>query len=73
MLVLTRKKGQSIIVGGNIKIYVTEVTGETVRLGIEAPLDVEIYRSEVYQSLKSENKISVTSPDQIKELLKIKK
>jgi carbon storage regulator len=47
MLVLTRKKHQSIIIGNDIEISVLEVTGDKVRLGIQAPRDVSVFRKEV--------------------------
>jgi carbon storage regulator len=47
MLVLSRKVGQVIIVGDNIRIMVTEISYNKVRLGIDAPKDVEIYREEI--------------------------
>ena len=47
MLVLTRKKDQSIIIGGNIEVKILEVSGRNVSIGIEAPRDVEIYREEL--------------------------
>jgi carbon storage regulator len=47
MLVLTRKVGESIIINGNIKVTVTKVDGGKVRLGIEAPPDVKVLRSEL--------------------------
>ncbi|MFZ5632103.1 MAG: carbon storage regulator CsrA [Bacillota bacterium] len=72
MLVLARKKGQSVIIGKDIKILVVEVTGETVRLGIEAPPELEIFRTEIYQQLKEENAGSVTSPEDAIRLLEKK-
>ena len=50
MLVLTRKPGEKICVGDNITVTVVEVTGNRIRLGIEAPEDVRVLRSELYQS-----------------------
>jgi carbon storage regulator len=47
MLVLTRKKEQSIIIGGDIEIMVLGVSGDKVRLGIDAPREVEVFRKEV--------------------------
>lgn len=47
MLVLTRKKHQSIIIGNDIEISVLEVTGDKVRLGIQAPRDVSVFRKEI--------------------------
>ncbi len=64
MLVLARRKGQSIRIGKDIKILVTEVSGDTVRIGIEAPQELEIYRSEIYKQLQEENRVSVTSPEE---------
>lgn len=61
MLVLTRKKGQSIMIGKDIKITVSEVSGETVRIGIEAPPQFEIFRMELYKQIQSENTSSITS------------
>lgn len=70
MLVLARKKGQSIMIGGDIKVVITEVTGETVRLGIEAPPNLEIFREEIYRLLQEENMSAVTSPEEALRLLK---
>lgn len=55
MLVLTRKKGQSIMVGDDVEISVVEVDGDAVRIGIKAPRDVAIYRREIYQAIQEEN------------------
>mgnify|MGYP006275371445 CR=1 FL=1 len=56
MLVLTRKENESIMIGNDIKITIVEVDGGQVRLGIDAPSDVEIYREEIYQEIAKENK-----------------
>ena len=55
MLVLTRKPGQSIMIGDGIEVQVLSVAGEKVRLGITAPSDVSIFRNEVYDRIESEN------------------
>jgi carbon storage regulator len=52
MLVLTRKTGESIYIGGNIRVTVTSIDGNKVRLGIEAPPSVRIDREEVYRRLR---------------------
>jgi carbon storage regulator len=70
MLVLARKQGQSIIIGRNIRIVVAEVTGETVRLGIEAPPELEIFREELYRDLQIENKKAITSTEEVIRFLK---
>jgi carbon storage regulator len=55
MLVLTRKPGQSIMIGDGIEVQVLSVAGEKVRLGISAPREVGIFRNEVYERIESEN------------------
>lgn len=55
MLVLTRKSDEAIKLGDDITITVIEITGNQVRLGIEAPDSVRIYRKEIYEKIKSEN------------------
>ncbi len=54
MLVLSRKKNESIVIDGRISITVVEIRGDKVRLGIEAPREVPVHRSEVYYAIKSE-------------------
>jgi carbon storage regulator len=58
MLVLTRKPGQSIMIGDGVEVQVLSVAGEKVRLGITAPRDVSIFRNEVYDRIESENSAS---------------
>lgn len=70
MLVLARKKGQSIMIGQDIKIFVVEVTGETVRLGIEAPPQMEIFREEIFRDLQKENTRAITSTKEVMKFLK---
>jgi len=55
MLVLTRKKGQSIMLGDGIEISVVEVNGDAVRIGIKAPKELTIYRREIYEAIQEEN------------------
>jgi len=51
MLVLTRRKDESIVIAGNIVVTVVSVDGGKVRLGIEAPSDISVHRSEVHESI----------------------
>jgi carbon storage regulator len=52
MLVLTRRKGESIMIGEQIEITVTDVRGDKVRLGINAPKSVPVHRKEVYETIR---------------------
>jgi len=56
MLVLTRKKDESIIINDNIEITIVESSGGQVRIGIDAPKEIEIHRKEVYQEIENSNK-----------------
>ena len=56
MLVLTRKVGEGIIIGDDIKVTVIELRGGGVRIGIEAPAEAKIHRQEVYDKIFQENK-----------------
>ena len=60
MLVLTRKVGESIAIGDQIKIRVVEVKGNSVRIGIEAPADFRIYREEIYLKVQEQNRLAAT-------------
>jgi carbon storage regulator len=62
MLVLTRKPGQSIMIGDGVEVQVLSVAGEKVRLGITAPRDVSIFRNEVYDRIESE---ADAEPDEV--------
>lgn len=61
MLVLTRRIGQSLIIGDNIEIKIAEVNGKQVKVAIKAPSEVTIYRSEVYKKIQAENKSAALS------------
>ncbi|MDP4098597.1 carbon storage regulator CsrA [Paenibacillus sp. P96] len=60
MLVLSRKKGESIIIQDHIEVTVLEVDGDTVRIGISAPKHVDIFRKELYVSIQEANRESAT-------------
>jgi len=60
MLVLSRKRGQSIIIAEQIKVTVLDVSGEQVRLGVEAPQELAVYREEIYEQIRAENITATT-------------
>ena len=55
MLVLTRKPRQQIMIGDNIVINVVEVQGDNVRIAIDAPKEIKIYRGEIYRAIQEES------------------
>jgi carbon storage regulator len=63
VLILTRRVGESIVVGDDIVLTVFEVRGDAVRVGIEAPRSVQVHRQEVYDELKRLNEQSVSPSD----------
>lgn len=63
MLALTRKKGESLVINNNIEITVLEIRGDQVKIGINAPKDVPIYRKEVYIQIQEENKAATEASD----------
>jgi carbon storage regulator len=56
VLILTRKINQSIMIGDQIEIVVVEVRGDQVKLGIKAPKNISVHRSEVYKEIQEQNK-----------------
>jgi carbon storage regulator len=56
MLVLSRQKDESIIIGDNVEIVIVDVRGDKVRLGITAPKDISVHRREVYDAIQREKK-----------------
>lgn len=74
MLVLTRKKDQTIIVNDNIEITVLDIQGDQVRIGINAPKNVAIHRKEVYLEIQEENKkAAATGNVQLDNIMKLTK
>lgn len=56
MLILSRRKEESIIIDGRIEVAVVDIKGDQVKLGIKAPPDVKVYRNEVFQAIQAENR-----------------
>ncbi|MEA2251530.1 MAG: carbon storage regulator [Solirubrobacteraceae bacterium] len=63
MLVLTRKSNQSIMIGDDIEVSVLSIMGEKVRVGIQAPRDIPVFRKEVYLEIQQERAKAMASSD----------
>ena len=59
MLVLTRRINEVVMIGENIKIFVLGINGQQIRLGFEAPKDVEIHREEIYDRIQQQRQTNV--------------
>ena len=55
MLVLSRERDETIIIGDNIQVTIVDIRGDKVRIGISAPPDIPVHRKEVYESIQREN------------------
>jgi len=72
MLILTRKSGEAITIGGAIKVTVLGVQGKQVKLGIVAPENVPVYREEIFRKIQSENiKASMSQADDLNEITRL--
>ncbi|AWI13574.1 MULTISPECIES: carbon storage regulator CsrA [Bacillaceae] len=70
MLILARKKGEAIQIGNGIEIKVISIQGDQVKIGIEAPKTVEVYRKEIYEQIQEENKQAATSSMNVLDFIK---
>ena len=67
MLVLTRRSGESVMIGDDVVITVLEVRGDVIRLGIRAPRDIQVHREEIYRELQASNREAASpSADAVK-------
>ena len=73
MLVLGRKKGESIIIDDNIEIIVTAIEGDTIKLGFKAPKHITIHRKEIYLEIQEENRLATSNVINISDFLNMKK
>ena len=61
MLIITRRASQKIMLGDDITVHVMEIVGNNVRLGIEAPKRLPVYREEIWAAVKEENQASASA------------
>ena len=72
MLVLSRKKDESIIIGDQIEIKILAIEGEQIKIGIVAPQTVKVHRSEVFEAIQAQNKEALSATSTFLEQLKKK-
>ncbi|OGC90827.1 MAG: carbon storage regulator [candidate division Zixibacteria bacterium RBG_16_53_22] len=72
MLILTRKVGEAIAIGGEIKVAVLGIQGKQVKLGVTAPEKVSVYRDEIFKKIQQENvKTSISLKEDLQELARM--
>jgi len=64
MLILTRRSGQSLYVGDNIRVTILGIQGKQVKIGLELPEDMTVYREEVYQRVMEENRMAIQTSNE---------
>ncbi|MBS4021302.1 MAG: carbon storage regulator CsrA [Dethiobacter sp.] len=69
MLILSRKPGESVVIGENITIRILQVKGDSVKIGIEAPRETTVHRQEVYEAIMQENRAAAKVDKDIVSLL----
>jgi carbon storage regulator len=73
MLILSRKKDESIMIGDNIEVSVVDIKGDQIKLGIKAPRDIKVYRREVFTAIQKENQAAAKAGTKLPELELLKK
>ena len=63
MLQLTRKPGETIVIGDDVRVHIIQIAGGAVRVGIDAPRSVPIYREEIWEAVRSENEAAARASD----------
>ena len=72
MLILTRKAGESIRIGPDIKVQVLEVKGNQIRIGVDAPRSIAVHREEVFEQIRRENlEAAQSAPQALEEVSKL--
>ncbi|MDQ1235885.1 carbon storage regulator [Paenibacillus sp. SORGH_AS306] len=69
MLVLSRKKGESIIIDDQIEVTILSIDGDTIKLGIAAPKNIDIHRKEIYEAIQLSNQSAAVGSEFLKDWL----
>ena len=71
MLVLQRKKNQAVMIGKDIEFVITEIRGDSVKIGIKAPANVPVFRKEIYETIQKQNVAATTqAPEDLDDAVK---
>ena len=74
MLVLSRQRDETIMIGDDVEITIVDIRGDKVRLGINAPRHIQVHRKEVYEAIKRENQQAANlTPQDVSEIVKTDK
>lgn len=73
MLVLSRKKGEAVVIGNNVTVRIIDVRGDQVRVGIDAPRSITVHREEIYRQVVEENAAAARSADLDSPLLRARR
>lgn len=68
MLILARKVNERIVIGENVQVSVVDIKGDQVKIGIEAPKTVKVYRYEVFEAIQEQNRAAASSPTELPDL-----
>ncbi|MCR4584364.1 MAG: carbon storage regulator CsrA [Lachnospiraceae bacterium] len=72
MLALSRKRGEALVINNNIEITILDVKGDQIKIGINAPKEIPVYRKEVYEQIQQSNREAMTkqTPEALNNLFK---
>jgi carbon storage regulator len=65
MLIITRRPGEKIMVGDEVVVHVMEIVGNSVRVGIQAPRSIPVYREEIWNAVREENQAAAAAPSEL--------
>jgi carbon storage regulator len=68
MLILSRKMNEKIMIGEDISLTIIEIRGDQVKVGVDAPKSVKVFRKEVYEAIQNENRAAATSSNNLDSL-----